>query len=625
MTEYQNKKMAVLPKKHNFLNPKSIKTQLIIGIAFVHLILMAVFVIDLVKREETFLKQQDLTQSINLANSFAVNSANYLITDDYYFLERITHSYKNFPHLEYAMILTTDNEVVAHTEEKYVSSTLSDSVSNSIKQVSKPQVLINDSHLLDVAVPIRNNNIIIGWVRLGINQDHISQNLQSIVKGGIIYIIIAIILGSIFAIIFANIFTKGLYKLIEVAQDIKNGNRNERIQDLNSNELNNLGDALNKMLDDIVSNESQLNMILENMPVGVWILDADGNIKSTNPAVQEIWKDVKYVGMEEFGLYKARFTDTGKQVEPHEWGAAIVITEKRAVMNQEVEIECFDGSSKIILNSAIPMNDDLGNFMGILVINVDITDRKELELEREKMLTNLLQRNRDLEQFSYIVSHNIRGPLSTLLSIFDLLKHNDISEKDMEMALFGIHEQSIKLDSVITDLNIILNAKKEVEQPKEKVLFSDMISIVSNELEQQINQHQAKIKFDFKEIDGLDTVKNYMHDIFLNLISNAIKFRKPETNPQINIWTQKKNGNIKIYFQDNGIGIDMKRYRNQVFGFYKRFNLNTSGKGMGLFMIKSQISSLGGTIDIESHPDKGTTFIVTLPNEQNLKSEVQLN
>ncbi len=175
------------------------------------------------------------------------------------------------------------------------------------------------------------------------------------------------------------------------------------------------------------------------------------------------------------------------------------------------------------------------------------------------------------------------------------------------------------------DLNNILNAKKELSQPIESVFFNEVMTAVLTELNPEINQTKTDITFDFDEIGQIKTVRNYMHNIFLNLVSNAIKFRKSETNAQINIWTEKANGHLKIYFEDNGIGIDMKRYRTQVFGLYKKFNFNTNGKGMWLFMIKNQISALNGTIELESTTDKGSTFIITLPlvPEQKPKESVE--
>lgn len=104
-----------------------------------------------------------------------------------------------------------------------------------------------------------------------------------------------------------------------------------------------------------------------------------------------------------------------------------------------------------------------------------------------------------------------------------------------------------------------------------------------------------------------------MHSIFLNLFTNSIKYAKQGVTPEIRIWSEKKEGRIYIYFSDNGMGIDLVKYGNDLFGLYKKFNFNAEGKGMGLFMVKTQVTALGGTINVESQPEKGTTFILSFP------------
>ena len=117
---------------------------------------MAVFVFDMLRKHELFLTAQNEIQTINLASNFAVNSVPYILTNDFYALERITQSYKNFPYLKYAMVITPDGMVLAHSEKKHVGTMLTDEISKSIKPVLEPQILVNDKNILDVAVPVQN-------------------------------------------------------------------------------------------------------------------------------------------------------------------------------------------------------------------------------------------------------------------------------------------------------------------------------------------------------------------------------------------------------------------------------------------------------------------------------------
>src|SRR6185295_6422106 len=279
------------------------------------------------------------------------------------------------------------------------------------------QTLIEDKDILDIAVPVLyNDNEIIGWVRIGLGQDYIYNNLRAIVRNGILYIIMALVIGTLFAIIMANRLSRGLYKLMLTADKIRKGDRSTRVEPFRSIEISKLGMAFNQMLDEISANEKLLAKVLENMPVGVWILNEKGDIISANSASEKIWTGLKYVGLKEFGLFKGWFTDTGKMVESDQWGAAIAITKGEIVLNQEVEIECFDKTRKIILNSAIPLKGDEGKIIGAIAINVDITDKKLIERNLQKMNLDMGERVKELRCL-YKMSELSNDPEKTMEDI----------------------------------------------------------------------------------------------------------------------------------------------------------------------------------------------------------------
>ena len=123
-----------------------------------------------------------------------------------------------------------------------------------------------------------------------------------------------------------------------------------------------------------------------------------------------------------------------------------------------------------------------------------------------------------------------------------------------------------------------------------------------------MNAQEVAIECDFSEVDEMLTIKSYMYSVFYNLISNSIKYRKPDEKPVIRIASKKDGARIGLTFQDNGIGIDIDRYRSDLFGLYKRFHAHAEGKGMGLYMVKSQVETMGGRITITSKVNIGTKF-----------------
>ena len=118
-------------------------------------------------------------------------------------------------------------------------------------------------------------------------------------------------------------------------------------------------------------------------------MDRKGRITHGNPAGLRIWGGARYVGPDRFGEYKGWWSDTGKSIEPHEWAAARAIQQGETSLDELIDIECFDGTRKTILNSAVPIRGRDGSITGAIIVNQDISDRRRIELEREGLLQRL--------------------------------------------------------------------------------------------------------------------------------------------------------------------------------------------------------------------------------------------
>ena len=358
--------------------PTSIRGQLILGITLVHLFLMTIFVFDLGVRQRGFLKKQNLEQANNFVNAFAINSTTYIVANDYDQLERFLLYQTNFPNLRYAMILSPDGIVLAHTNKTYIGKKPVDDISLQLAGLTTDKTLLENDDILDIAVPIFADKKMVGWARVAVGQEYIQNNMTSIVRNGIVYILVALLIGIFVAILIGNRLTAGLYKLISTAEKIKSGDWDVRATTFKSHELLNLGTAFNQMLDEISANENLLRMVIEVMPVGVWIFNEKGQVISGNSAGKEIWKGLQHVDISDLGIYKAWYTDTKALIASEQWAAARALNRGETTINEEIEIEIFDGTHKIILNSAIPLRGKNGLIIGAIAINVDITERKRI-------------------------------------------------------------------------------------------------------------------------------------------------------------------------------------------------------------------------------------------------------
>lgn len=243
----------------------------------------------------------------------------------------------------------------------------------------------------------------------------------------------------------------------------------------------------------------------------------------------------------------------------------------------------------------------------------DYIERKRVEQQREKITADVIQRNNDLEQFGYIVSHNLRAPAANIIGFAEELMNDTNTESDKKIFIQHLYSSVKRLDEVIKDLNTILQVKREVTERKTEVSLTRLVESIKSSISHMIEKEKAQIVLDFA-VDTLQTTKSYLHSIFYNLITNSIKYRQKGVAPHITISSRKADNTLVLTFKDNGMGIDLEKKGGQVFGLYKRFHTQTAeGKGMGLYMVKSQVESLGGKIHINSRVNEGTEFIIELP------------
>lgn len=258
--------------------------------------------------------------------------------------------------------------------------------------------------------------------------------------------------------------------------------------------------------------------------------------------------------------------------------------------------------------------DNNGNPLRIFGIVKDTTQRMQAEKEKERIIDDIMQRNKDLEQFAYIISHNLRLPVANIIGLTEVLKNEELSDLLKKEFVASIYDSAQKLDEVVTDLNHVLTVRREVDKNKYFVHFQSLVDDISDSIRNIIESSGAEVTTDFSDIEGLFTLKGYLYSVFYNLISNSIKYRNPSVKLKISIVSYRDNGKIILEFTDNGSGIDLEKHRSSLFGLYKRFHQNIEGKGMGLYMVKSQVESLGGKISVKSNPDVGTTFRIEFNN-----------
>ena len=279
-------------------------------------------------------------------------------------------------------------------------------------------------------------------------------------------------------------------------------------------------------------------------------------------------------------------------------------------VNYELSFIQSHGTTNWYNVNMFAVRDDSNNLLGFIISSENITDRKMIELERTKMLSDIAQHNKDLEQFAYIISHNLRGPVANILGLSALLENSaEMDNLTFDKCMAGLTLSVKKLDEVIVDLNYILQTRREIDEKKESVSFSALINDIKTSINDTIEKEKITINTNFT-VNKFFTIKSYLYSVFFNLIYNSIKYRNPAVPTIIDVRSRKVNNKLVLEFRDNGLGIDLDAHGKTIFGLYKKFHKHVEGKGMGLYMVKTQVEILGGKISVASEVNKGTTFIL---------------
>ena len=248
-----------------------------------------------------------------------------------------------------------------------------------------------------------------------------------------------------------------------------------------------------------------------------------------------------------------------------------------------------------------------------IIQNIDKEVNNNLTLNA--MINQLTKQNRQLEDFTHILSHNVRGPISSLTTLLDMFEHATSDDEKREL-LDMLKMSSKSLEDLLNELKEVINAThiRGIESQENRI--TDILNTCTELLAGEIKQSNASISVDLDGWKVINYPKIYLESIMMNLMSNAIKYRSDARNPMINITTRLEHGMYILEFKDNGAGIDMAKHRDNMFKLYKTFNTTKPGKGLGLFMTKSQIEAMGGEINVESAVEVGTTFTIVFNKEK---------
>lgn len=257
-----------------------------------------------------------------------------------------------------------------------------------------------------------------------------------------------------------------------------------------------------------------------------------------------------------------------------------------------------------------------GEVVGFFVHVADVTPLKLMEKELIASSERINEQNKWLLNFSNIVSHNLKSYSNNLASILDLLSVAD--SEDEKNKMFGFLKRiSEGFSSTVNHLNEIARSQNLAKLTPVRINLHEYIEKSRETLLVQIESTNAVIRNNVdKEIEILANPA-YMDSILLNLLTNAIKYRQPGKPPIIELSSAREAGKIILKIKDNGKGINLEKYGKDLFGMYKTFHGNPDAEGIGLFITKYQVETMGAHIEVESKENVGTTFTLSFDSIKN--------
>ncbi|RYG09140.1 MAG: PAS domain S-box protein, partial [Chitinophagaceae bacterium] len=279
---------------------------------------------------------------------------------------------------------------------------------------------------------------------------------------------------------------------------------------------------------------------------------------------------------------------------------------KGAQHDEEYRMVAKDGSI-VWIRDIVSLIDTPGEVPKLRGIMIDITSKKHAEMALNKSFHLVTEQNKRLLNFSYIVSHNLRSHASNIQSISALIESaKDDGERDEMIQL--LKKVANNLNDTLFNLNNIVSIQTSVDIDVEALNLREYINRSLAIQKTQIIAKNAVILNSVEESYTVNYNRAYLESILLNFLSNALKYSNPERAPIISIDCVEENGEMILQIADNGIGIDLTKHGDKIFGIYQTFNGNSDARGFGLFISKNQVEAMGGKIEVSSDLGKGTTF-----------------
>lgn len=359
----------------------------------------------------------------------------------------------------------------------------------------------------------------------------------------------------------------------------------------------------------LLNSEESLQSTLENSSIGMALVARNGRFMDVNTSL------CNSLGYTKEKLLTLTFQDITHpdDLEIDLFLLNELIKGKRSTY--QIEKRYFNKDRQLVyviltVTAARNIDGEISHFISQIV---DISSRIKSEKKLKGLLELTTNQNNSLMNFAHIVSHNLRSHAANLTMISEFATDESLDDEIRKDSLGMLGKASQGLNDTISHLNEVVQVKLETDQKLKSVQLHPLVNKVLADIQALIQENKVVIETDVPEKLEVRGVVAYLESIILNLVTNAIKYKDlNKKTSMVSIKAEEKDETVVLTVADNGLGIDLEKFGEKLFGMYKTFHGNEDARGIGLFITKNQIESMGGKITVNSQPLVGTTFEVTL-------------
>lgn len=367
-----------------------------------------------------------------------------------------------------------------------------------------------------------------------------------------------------------------------------------------------------KSKNNIRKNEHLLRTLIDNLPLNVFIKDLESNRILVNRSEVEFCghhDENAVLGKDDFAFFDK---ETAKKLRDDDLE---VMHNLKPIIGKALTHKKKDGSKTSFLTSKIPLIGKEGEVYGLIGFSIDISELKQKENELRSLINVASSQNNKLINFSHIVSHNLRSHTANLSMLLGFLT-TEKNELEKQKIVKMLTDASDNLLETLDNLNEVIDINTNTNLEKKSIQLNHKIDQIKENLHAFLINNNAKIINKISNSVTINIVPTYIDNILTSFITNAIKYKSPHRDPIIKLNSKKEGKYTLVSITDNGLGIDLKKNGDKLFGMYKTFHDKKDARGIGLFISKNQIEAMHGKVTVNSKVNQGTTFNIYFNNEK---------